>query len=176
MVKRVIVTIAMAACGGSAPPPAAPAPTAPVAAPNTAGATSLTITELKFYDGDQLGVQLHANGKLEVKMARAEKGKPAQESWIALAQLSPDGKVTHDGQAIGELQPDGTFIADGKPQPFKLDGDALVVGDKRITLDEHGVLQGGTSGHMRVEGLTDAGSRRTALFVLALLESGSDEH
>jgi hypothetical protein len=159
--------LALAACGGSPPPaPAAPAAAPPPAPPPMTG---IALAELKFYVGDIPRLALHADGRLEQNMRAT---KSAKDSWVVVATVTADGKLAHDGQPIGELRPDGTFVtADGKVQPFKLDGDALIVGERRLTVDEAGNLQGGDpkAEKLRIEGASDAGARRSALLLLAII-------
>src|SRR5512141_509792 len=86
-----VVAITLAACGGGNKQPATQTTAAPVVA---ASPGALEIAELKFYEGDDLGMQLHANGHLEVKMMHAEAGKPAQPSWHEVGALAADGTVS----------------------------------------------------------------------------------
>ncbi len=169
----------LAACGGGPKPaPAEPTP-APAAAP-AAPTGPWELGELKFYQGDELGMQLHANGHLEVKLVHGEPGKPPEERWQDVGAVSPDGTVTAiDGKKHAEIKPDGSVVTqDGATAPFHLEGDTLVVADKKITIDDKGILQGGNDmgKPMRIEGATTPGLKRTALVVLALiLSSGPQE-
>ena len=173
MMKRcALVAAIVAGCGGAPKPAAAPAPApAPAAAP--ASASPLTIAELCFYEGDEEGMALHADGRFEVKATHSEAGQPAQETWLPVARLSADGTLAKpDGGVVGKLGTDGTFTsADGQHvAPFRIDGETLVIGDKHVTFDAQGVLQGGDpASHLRVTGLTDVGSRRAALLLLAVV-------
>lgn len=167
---------ALAACGGSAKPaPVEPTPI-PAAAPAPTGPWELG--ELKFYQGDELGMQLHANGHLEVKLVHGEPGKPPVERWQDVGALAADGTITAiDGKKHAEVKPDGSVVSpDGKAAPFHLEGEALVVGDKKITIDDKGILQGGNDmgKPMRIDGATTPGLKRTALVVLALVMTGGD--
>src|SRR3569623_2651780 len=162
---------ALAACGGKAKPaPAEPTPV-PADAPMPTGPWELG--ELKFYQGDELGMQLHANGHLEGKLVHGEPGQPPVERWQEVGALSPDGTVTAiDGKKHAEVKPDGSVVSpDGKAAPFHLEGEALVVGDKKITIDDKGILQGGNDmgKPMRIDGAQTPGLKRTALVVLAIV-------
>jgi len=163
---KIVLVLALAAC--AAPKPAAPPPT-PAPAPVAKAATGVELGELKFFTGDDLGMQLHANGHLEVRVQDA--------SWQDVGSLTPDGTIhAPDGSPHGRITPDGAFVApSGKVAPFKLDGDVLVQGDKRLSIDAKGEVQGGNTmlAPMRVDGATTPGLKRTALVVLALLMSGS---
>jgi hypothetical protein len=177
--SSVVVAIALAACGGGNKPVApAPEPTVPVAAAAPA-AGALELGELKFFAGDDLGMQMHANGHFEVKVGKTEPGKPAETAWQDVGSLGADGSISSsDGAKHGQVKPDGSFVGpDGQVAPFKLDGEALVVADKKITIDDKGILQGGNDmgKPMRIEGATTPGLKRTALVLLALLMSGPEE-
>ena len=174
--SSLVVAFALAACGGgnkqaateTAPAPVAAAPAAPAAA-----AGSVEVGELKFFEGDEMGMQLHANGHLEVKMTHSEPGKPTQETWRDVAAIATDGTISGpDGQKHAEIKPDGSLVSpDGQAAPFHLDGEALVIADKKITIDDKGILQGGNDmgKPVRIEGATTPGLKRTALVVLALV-------
>jgi len=167
--------LAFAACGGKTKPTT----TTDVANTDLKAAAVVELAELKFFEGDDLGMKLHSDGHLEVKGMKSGGGQPATESWQDVGSIGADGTLTHDGKVHGTFKPDGSFVtADGKTLPFKLDGDTLTADDKKITLDDKGVLQGGNPmpKPMRVEGASTPGLRRTALLVLALmLSSGPGE-
>jgi len=170
MFKYVICVLLMS-CGGSKPAPAtAPLPPDQVASKPAGGA--LTITELEFYNGDELGIKLHADGKLALRVMK--QGASAEE-WKEAGVLAPDGTMTIEGAEVGRLEADGSFKSkDGRVAPFKFDGDTLVAGDKHITIDDKGALQGGTEGSkLHVKGITDSGSKKAALLVLALVITSS---
>ncbi|HSN25902.1 MAG TPA: hypothetical protein VLT45_06435 [Kofleriaceae bacterium] len=174
--KKLLFVAALAACGGGhKPAPAEPTAT-PAAAPAPTGPWELG--ELKFYQGDELGMQLHANGHLEVKLVHGEPGKPPEERWQDVGAVSPDGTVTAiDGKKHAEIKPDGSVVTqDGGTAPFHLEGETLVVADKKITIDDKGILQGGNDmgKPMRIEGATTPGLKRTALVVLALIMSAGE--
>ncbi len=136
--------------------------TAPVAAP-------FTLVALKFYLGDDLGLQLHPDGRVEENTAKP--GSPPE--WKLVGKLSAEGKIyTADGTEVGAVQPDGSFKS--SKGEVKFDGDVMVVEDKRFTFDDKGVLQGAPDmgKPLRVEGLTDEGSRRIALFIVMLTADG----
>jgi hypothetical protein len=167
------VVVALAACGGNKQH----ATDTTATKPETAAVVELA--ELQFFQGDDLGMKLHQNGHIEVKNMHSEGGKPATESWQDIGSIGADGTLTHDGKTHGMFKADGTFAtAEGKTLPFHLDADTLVAGDKKITLDDKGVLQGGNPmpKPMRVEGATTPGLRRTALLVLALMLTADEHH
>jgi len=171
--RSVVAALAIAACGGgnkpaaTSPTPAAAATTAPVAG-------GLELADLKFYAGEELGFQLHANGHLEAHVTKTADGKPVPAIWVAAGDIAADGSVTDDnGQKQGVIQSDGSFkTPDGQTAPFHLEGETLVIADKKLTLDDHGNLMGLDSGAtMRIEGATTPGRKRTALILLAIMVS-----
>ena len=168
-----VAVIGLAACGGGNKPAATSPTPAPETATATAKAGGIELAELKFYEGDDLGMQLHANGHLEVKMTHSADGKPAEEKWMDVGVLAADGSVSDaEGKKHGEITADGSFKSpDGQTAPFHVEGETLVVGEKKITIDDKGILQGGNDmgKPMRIEGATTPGLKRTALVLLALL-------
>lgn len=179
--SSLIVAILIAACGGGNKQPAtATTPTTATTAAATPAAGAIELGELKFYAGDELGMQLTAAGHLQVAMSHAEPGKPAETSWQDVGSIAADGTLSSaDGKKHGQIKPDGSFVTDdGHTGPFHLEGETLVVGDNKITIDDKGLLQGGQpmGKPMRIEGATTPGLKRTALVLLALLmASGPDE-
>jgi hypothetical protein len=124
----------------------------------------IELAELKFYAGADLGMQLHTNGHLEVK---------AQNAWVDVGSIAADGTLSApDGTQRGHITADGSVVGpSGKAAPFHLEGETLVVADRKFTIDEKGLLQGGDvlQGPMRVEGATTPRLKRTALVVLATI-------
>ena len=161
------VLCALAACGGAKAALQAPA-TAPAA---TRRAATLTLVELKFYDGDDLGATLGADGTLQIKRHHHKDGA-STESWSALVTLAGDGSLTRDGKPVGRLKPDGGFErADGSSAAFRIEGTTLTFGDRHVVIGDDGAFAGLNPGSrtLRVEGLTDDGSRRAALLVFAVV-------
>lgn len=171
--------LALAACGGGTAKPATTTATTEPEAAQAAPAGSFELGELKFYEGDDLGLQLHANGHVEVKLTHSEAGKPAEETWTDVGSFAADGTISSaDGAKHGKANPDGTFVgAQGQTAPFHLEGEALVVADTKITIDDKGIVQGGNDGgkQLRIEGATTPGLKRTALVVLAVMLSGEQQ-
>lgn len=132
--------------------------------------------EMKFFLANDLGLKVAADGT--VFNNESDPGQP--EKWQPMFKITTDGKlVAVQGNALlGAFGPDGTFKSShGEVAPFKLVGDALVIEDKSLTLDDQGALQGAPAGAqpVRVEGAKDPGQRRAALFVLALaMTQGED--
>jgi hypothetical protein len=154
----------LVACASKPAPTPTPATTAP-----------FTIVELKILNGNEPGFALHADGRIEVNRSKHKGDAPA---WMPVGKMTADGNLAKpDGTELGALQADGTFkLVTGQQVPFKFDGDVLVVGDKRISIDAKGMIQGGEPGFdLHVEGATDAGSRRAALLLLALLTSSESD-
>jgi hypothetical protein len=173
------MVFAMVACGGSKPTTTTTTTTTTpetttttTTEPASAAAPVLTLSELAFAEGDDVGIKLHADGVVEAKSMHSEGGKPATASWKTFVTLTSDGKVMHDGKVGGQLKADGSFeLPDGSKAPFKIDGTALVAGDKKITIDDKGVVQGTNAGakQLHVTGLTDDGSRRAALLIMGIM-------
>jgi hypothetical protein len=124
----------------------------------------IELAELRFYAGQNLGMQLHADGHLEVK---------ADQAWVEVGSVAPDGTLrAPDGTQRGHVTADGSVVGpSGKTAPFHVEGETLVVGDRKLTIDDKGMLQGGDylQGPMRIEGATTPGLKRTALVVLATI-------
>ena len=179
--SSVVVAIALAACGGGNKAPVAATTPAKTTTAQTAAPTSapgaIEIGELKFYSGDQVGMQLHANGHLEVAMTKSEAGKPAQTAWQDVGAIAADGTISSpDGKKHGQIKPDGSFVSeDGQAGPFHLEGETLVVADKKLTIDDKGMLQGAGEASLRIEGATTPGLRRTALVLVALVLAAGPE-
>lgn len=152
----------LAACGGSQP----------TAKTSAAPAPALGIADLKFYEGDHLVAQLHADGSFEI----ARHGQLAK-----VGTITADGTITGKDGKAAKLKSDGTLEAVGAPSPdsadLRLEGEVMVVqGEKklfRMTVDASGaVLADGKpfpGKPLRVEGTLDANTRRTALLVFGLM-------
>lgn len=147
--------------------------------PHNAGVPgTFAFAEMKFFLGEDLGLQLHADGGMEENSA--EPGKPPQ--WMSMGKLTTDGRLlAPTGAELGGVQPDGTFKSTrGEVAPWKIVGETLVIADKTLSIDANGVFHGGGEGdkQLRIEGTTDAGTRRAALFMLALAfsEGGDDQN
>ncbi|MDB4957485.1 MAG: hypothetical protein JWO36_5054 [Myxococcales bacterium] len=169
---------AMVACGGAKPATTTTTTPTETTATDPAAKSLLTIGELAFANGDDVGVKLHPDGNVEGKAMHSQGGKPAVEEWKTFAQLARDGRVMHDGKAAGQLKADGSFVmADGQVAPFKIEGTTLTLGDKRVSIDDKGIIQGTNANapQMRVTGLTDDGSRRAALLIIGLM-FGAEGH
>jgi hypothetical protein len=156
----VAALLAFVACGGSKP--------ATDTTPKPAADALLAIGELKFYDGDKLGVHLFPDGRLQVLA-----NKNGAETWQDIATVKADGTITGPKGESAHVNADGTITGPkGEVAQFKLDGAALVAGDKRLTIDDKGVflLNGKTDGpQLRVEGASDAKLQRTALVIVGML-------
>ena len=163
---RWITIIALAAC---AKPNSPAAPLTKTLPEPVAPASGLKLAEITVAYGGEVALKIHADGAIE---ARESDG-----SWKAVGKLSADGKFLVSDGSTGELEADGTFKTPQGPAPFKLDGDALVGGDKHITIDANGSLVGAESGSdkIKITGATDTGTKRTALLILGLLLSGGSD-
>ncbi|MDB4962889.1 MAG: hypothetical protein JWP01_2888 [Myxococcales bacterium] len=149
-----------AACGGSKKD-TAPTTTAPVAVTAEAG-TKLELAEMKLVDVNKNeALMIHADGSIEVE------GKTP-------AKVQADGKIvtTDNGTVVAQLEPDGSVTAQGKPVGVTIAADgSFTIDGKTVSLDDGGMLVGGNpdAPKLRVEGATNPGLKRTAMFVLIAL-------
>jgi hypothetical protein len=162
--KRLLIAL-VAACGSSNPPPAAPAAAAPTAAAPASGL--LGLGEIAIKDGGTDVMQVHANGDVQF----SDNG-----AWKSIAKIDATGKMTTSDNQSGQLQADGTFTTPEGPAPFKLDGSALVIADRRITI-ENGKIVGGneSAASITVTGADNDPQKRTALLLLGLMMSPGSE-
>lgn len=152
------LALGLGACGHSSPAPMAPAK------PEVAATGSLLkLAEITFTDHDNPAIKVHADGGVEIM--------DDNKQWKPVGKLSTDGKFVVTDGSTGQLDADGTFKTPDGPAPFKLDGDALVAGDKRVTIDDKGSIVGGNPGAdtIKITGATDVGTKRTALLILGVL-------
>jgi hypothetical protein len=169
------LVVLVAACGGSPKSTSTPTATAGSDAPAATASAApglLGIVELKFFDEDnKLGMHLHPDGKLETLVKHSGGGKPTSEDWKQLAVFSADGTISVNDQEVAQLQADGTLkSADGRVAPFKIDGATLVAGGKKLAFDDKGqlTLDGEPVKEIRVEGITELNTKRTALLIVAM--------
>jgi len=162
------LVLALGACGVK---PAA----APLANTFT---SSLTFVELRVYIGPQLFEKLHADGTIEFAMRPGD--------WESVGRITESGTAFRaDGIRLGSLASDGTFrLPTGEASSWKLVGETLLFrtaplpGESpkvlSLTIDARGMLRGfeDPAPPYRFEGLTDAGSRRAALFMYAVVLTG----
>lgn len=148
------LALLVAACGGGG----SKAVEAPAKAP---AVTRLEIAEISISANDQ-SLVVRKNGDVEVI---------GMEGPKLLGTLTADGKFTLPNGDSGQLQDDGSFTTKDGPAPFKLDGDTLVVGTSRLTLDAKGAIQGaaGDVSSIRITGVTNEGTRRTALLMIGFI-------
>jgi hypothetical protein len=154
---KLLLLIVLAACGSATP-------ATPRTAPASPAKPMVELAELRFYAGQNLGMQLHADGRLEMK---------AEDAWVDIGSVAADGTLSApDGTRRGHITADGSVVGpSGKTAPFHFEGQTLVIADRRFTIDARGMLQGGDylQGPMRVEGAATPGLKRTALVVLATI-------
>jgi mono/diheme cytochrome c family protein len=143
-----------AACGGgsqSAPPPETP--------PEPAAPALVKIAAIKITDAGGQSIQLHPDGKVELS------GKGM------VATMYADGRlVTADGKEI-KLDADGSVSMGGQKLPGTIGADgSLTVGDKTVSIGADGTLQGGNPNapQIKIEGATDAETKKAAMFLLIL--------
>jgi len=149
--------LAAAACGGGSKTGAAPEPPKPVAT----STARLELAEITISEGSQ-GLHVHTDGSVEV--VDGDQRKP-------LGTLTADGKFTLPDGVSAQLQDDGTFVSADGPAPFRLEDETLVVGETRLTIDANNTLQGGKGdlSTVKITGVTNRGTRRTALIMIGFL-------
>jgi hypothetical protein len=161
-----VLVLSLAACGGHPPPAKSPEPAATTS-------STLAIHDLSFYAKDELGLKLHADGRIEMLVKHSEGGKPAESTWTDIGVLHVDGTIVAKDGKTGALQADGSFKGPkGETSNFRLAGEELQLAGKHVTIDASGAfLLDGKAGEipMRVEGASDAGSRRAALLIVGLM-------
>ncbi len=156
--------LVLVACGGT-PPPASSSRTAPtsprvVAPPDgTFAFDELTV----FVDGRSIA-RLTTDGSLEVHRSGG---------LVPAGSIALDGTLTSSSHGTVTRGTDGSFQARDGTRLFELDGDVLVQGDRRITIDDAGAVAG-MPDHTRVAGVT-VRTRRTALLLVGMLIELSNE-
>jgi len=168
MMKRIAMTLvlAAAACGGGSKKAPETTTTAPVEA---TAVTALTLGELKLVDVNKnRALLIHADGTIEV-----DGQKPAK--------VTADGKIVRvdNGEVGFTLEADGSVKGPGGADiGAKVNADgSLAIDGKTISLDDKGMLIGGNpeGPPLKVEGATDVGLKRTAMFVLVAMLSGAEK-
>lgn len=171
MGKLLVLVLFAAACGGSSAAPAT-ASTAPPAA--AASGDVFAVKDMTFFEGNDPVVHVTKDGHIEIRTKHVHDGGAATVDNQFVGVIAADGAVSDPtGAKRGQLAADGSFKApDGQTAPFTLANDALVMDGVKVTIDDRGaLLKDGKpiTPPVRVEGVTDASSRRTALFVMALV-------
>lgn len=151
---RFLALALLAACGGgsqSAPPPETPPPQAPAL---------IKITAITITDPTGKKLVLHADGRVEL------------EGKGVVATMYADGRlVTADGKEV-KLAADGSVTMGDKKLPGTIGNDgSLTVGSQTVSIGADGTLQGISEGspNMKIEGATDAESKKAAMFLLVLV-------
>jgi hypothetical protein len=156
------------------------------AMPTTSSDAVLEITDLKFFEGDKLGAHLHADGRLAVLATHGGTSQPTTESWQDVAMFHADGRITSikrhadPASVSAHVNADGSIVGPrGEVAPFKLDGATLVADGKHLTINGEGTFvidgkQGDKA--LRVEGVRDAMTQRTALIIIGILMDFGELH
>jgi len=110
-----------------------------------------------------LALGLAACGQKE-EPKKAEAPAPAAPAGLTVT-IAHAGPLTGSIAHLGKDDENGVSLAISQAN------------DKKITIDDKGILQGGNDmgKPMRIEGATTPGLKRTALIVLALLMGGPDD-
>src|SRR3569623_1337090 len=150
----VLVRFAAACGGGSSAAPATASTTPPAAA---ASSDVFAVKDMTFFEGNDPVMHVTKDGHIEIQTKHVQNGSAATTHTHIVGVITADGSVKSP---------------DGQTAPFTLANDALVMDGVKVTSDDHGaLLKDGKAitPPVRVEGVTDAASRRTALFVMALV-------
>lgn len=156
--RLVALAFVLAACGGGSKNTQVTEPTTKTVAPSS---TRLELAEITISEGSQ-GLYVHTDGSVEV--VDGDQRKP-------LGTLTADGKFTLPDGVSAQLQDDGTFMSADGPAPFHLEDETLVVGETRLTIDANNMIQGGKGdlSSVKITGVTNRGTRRTALLMIGFL-------
>jgi len=173
MRKLLVSFLFAAACGGSSAAPATSTTTPPAAGAMASGDV-FAVKDMTFFEGTDPVVHVTKDGHIEIRAKRVHDGGAATVDNQFVGVIAADGSVSDPtGAKRGQLAADGSFKSpDGQTAPFTLANDALVMDGVKVTIDDHGgLLKDGKpiAPPVRVDGVTDAPSRRTALFVMALV-------
>jgi len=172
MRKLLVLVLFAAACGGGSSAAPATASTTPPAA--AASSDVFAVKDMTFFEGNDPVMHVSKDGHIEIQTKHVQNGSAATTDNQFVGVIAADGSVSDPtGAKRGQLGADGSFKSpDGQTAPFTLANDALVMDGVKVTIDDHGaLLKDGKAitPPVRVEGVTDAASRRTALFVMALV-------
>lgn len=155
----ILALVLVAACGGGSKTTSGGA-TEP-AKPAATSTARLELAEITISEGTQ-GLHVHKDGSVEV--VDGDQRKP-------LGTLTAEGKFTLPDGVSAQLQDDGTFVSADGPAPFRLEDETLVVGETRLTIDANNMIQGGKGdlSTVKITGVTNRGTRRTALIMIGFL-------
>lgn len=161
--RTILMAIALtaAACGGGSKKPATGPTGTGSGSAAVVAAPRLEIAEISIASN---GTTLFVHGDGSMEAVNGDQRQP-------LGTLTSDGKFTSIDGEVGQLQDDGSFVLKEGPAPFKLVDEKLVVGADSFTIDANNVIQGGKVDLTRVKltGVTNRGTRRTALLMLGML-------
>lgn len=172
--------LSVAACGGgsssqeqeTAPaatsdPAAAAQPAAPAEA---AGPAHLKFAEMTVSEGTRPIFKIHADGKTEVAGAGG--------AWSEGPAVTADGTITFKQQQVARIEADGTIknLRNGQVIPVKVGTDTLSAqgpgGEIKFQITEDGTIAvpgAPPEKNLKVDGATDADTRRTALALIGAI-------
>lgn len=137
-------------------------------APMADGSRVLGIAPLTIQLGDGT-LALDGTGNLTISDA---------EAAVPLGTIQADGRFNDvEGNTIAQVQPDGTVVAfgpEGQTQSIaRIDSDGSLIFEdgSSLHIDQDGNLVGPglEPGQVRIEGIEDDATRRTAMFLLVLM-------
>lgn len=172
----------LAACGGgSSGEETTPAATTEPAVAETpaeepAGPAHLKFAEITVFEGQNPIFKIHADGKTEVASRGAT---PTEIKWEEGPSVQTDGTIVYKAQKVARVEADGTVknLRTNEVVPVTIGQNTITAkgpgGEMTLTIQDDGtiVIPGAPSPdkNLRVEGATDAETRRTAIAVLGVI-------
>lgn len=153
--RSIAIALGLAACGS----PSTPAAHAPAPVPAIVATDMLGLGEITVRSENQDVFQIHANG--DVQFA-------TNQGLQKVGKLEVSGKLTTVDNRVAQLQPDGSLTTPTGPEPFKLDGAALVAGPNRLTI-ENGKMVGVGGPDVIVTGADTDLKKRSALLIFGIV-------
>ena len=173
-----VLGLAGIGCGGSGgqeqeTTPAATVDPAATPAPEPAGPPHLKFAEMTIYEGTKAIFKIHADGKTEVAG-----GAEPNVTWGEGPVVQADGTIQFKGQKVAKVEQDGTVknLRTNEVIPVKIGADTLTAsgpgGDVVLQIKEDGTIAvpgAPPDKNLRVEGATDAETRRTAIALIGAI-------
>ncbi|CAN5444684.1 hypothetical protein BH11MYX1_BH11MYX1_43460 [soil metagenome] len=187
-----VLSLTLAACGGSAKQEAS----VPTPGPTAASSSVFELGEVTMLEGDNAMLKLHPDGSSEVASHRGtmvlKPGETASTDslavvWEAGPTLKTDGTMVVKGEAVVQVNSDGT-VTDLKTKtvlPLVVSADKVTIteGGKQLTisLDANGSLAVAPGSampdkHPHVTGAATAGKRRAVLAFIGLTFAHGEVH
>ena len=179
MTKTILLTFALAACGGKSATPTTP----------TAPASTFELGELTVFEGDQAMVKIHADGsselgghsgKMELKPGQTASSDSLPVTWKPGPLFKADGTIEYKGKAVAKVNADGTVmnLESNKVEPITITADKVTLDKGAIVLAADGTISFEGPNATKpdktphVTGADTPGKRRTVLALVGLLLGG----